>query len=78
MDETAQEHVDPGGKKSGGLREAISFCFMKWDIRVPACVPMIKVEICMRKAVPLYGHSADQVRAAQPRISAVMAELAYG
>ena len=47
-------------------------------MRGPARVPMIKVEICMRKAVPLYGHSADQVRAAQPRTSAVMVVLAYG
>lgn len=34
-------------------------------------LPMISVEICIMKASMLYGHSADQVRAAQPRTSAV-------
>lgn len=32
---------------------------------------MISVEICIMNAFMLYGHSADQVRAAQPSNSAV-------
>lgn len=32
----------------------------------------MRVEICIRNAVPLYGHLADQVRPAQPITSTVV------
>jgi hypothetical protein len=34
---------------------------------------MMRVEICIRKAVDSYGHWEDQVRAAQPRTSTTFA-----
>jgi hypothetical protein len=32
---------------------------------------MMRVDICIRKAVVLYGHLADQVRPAQPITSTI-------
>lgn len=36
---------------------------------------MIRVEICIKNAVMLYGHCEDHVRPAQPSISAVLHPL---
>lgn len=66
-DHAAQDDIDSGGEEG---RCCANVSIKPKQSMISECIPMIKVQICIRKAFALYGHSFDQDRAAQPSTSA--------
>ena len=66
VDEAAKDDVDAGGEEAWGLAMSAG----ELALRLCWILPIIKVVICIRNALRLYGHCEDHVRPAHPSSSA--------